>query len=153
MGRMSVEAIEQGGSVIQSDFASLFSVSVSAVSVNLKEYEENSKVLVKTWGKLNDVGRKPTHKEDAIYWHMQGYLAPDIAKKIDHELKNVERYIEDFERVKELTGKYDEYQISRFIRLAVPTVREYLGIVRTYYPELFSENKDNNKEGYLNNKN
>ena len=153
ISRMAAEAIEQYGSMIQSDFASLFSLSVSAISVNLKEHEQNNKVSVKTWGKLNDVGRKPTHKEEAIYWHMQGYLAPDIAKKIDHELNNVERYIEDFERIKELAGRYDEYQISRFTRLTVPTIREYLGIVRTYYPELFGENKDNKGDEYLNNKN
>ncbi|ODS39047.1 MAG: hypothetical protein A7316_00815 [Candidatus Altiarchaeales archaeon WOR_SM1_86-2] len=134
ISRMAAEAIEQGGSMIQSDFASLFSLSVGAISANLKEHEQNNKVSVKTWGKLNDVGRKPTHKGEAIYWHMQGYLAPDIAKKIDHELNNVERYIGDFERIKELAGRYDEYQISRFTKLTVPTIREYLGIVRTYYP-------------------
>ena len=153
ISRMAAEAPEQGGWLTQPDFSSLFSLSLSAISVNLKEYEENNKVSVKTWGKENDVGRKPTHKEDVIYWHMQGYLTPDIAKKTDHQLNNVERYIADFERIKELAGRYDEYQISRFTGLTIPTVREYLGIIRTYYPELFGENKDNNGDEYLNNKN
>ena len=55
----------------------------------------------------------------------------------------MERYIEDFESIKELAGRYDEYRVSRFTRLTVPTVREHLGIVKTYYPEVFDENKDN----------
>ena len=63
------------------------------------------------------------------------------------------RYIEDFERIKELAGRYDEYPVSRCTRLTVPTIREYLGIVRTYHPELFGENKDNKGDEYLNNKN
>ena len=67
---------------------------------------------------------------------MKGHLAPDVAKKIDPELINIERYIENFERIKALSDKkYDEYKISRFTGLTIQTVREYLDIIKIYYSE------------------
>ena len=49
ISRMAYEANEQGGLMLQSDFASMFSLSVGTISINLKEYRKNNKEIVKKW--------------------------------------------------------------------------------------------------------
>ncbi|RJS83103.1 DUF1670 domain-containing protein, partial [Methanophagales archaeon] len=70
----------------------------------------------------------------------KGYNSLEIARMIDHELKNVETYIEDMERVKIIASK-DKQTISRLTRLSISLVEEYLEIIRTYYPESMHLNR------------
>jgi len=58
----------------------------------------------------------------------------------EHELKNVETYIEDMERVRIVASK-DKQTISRLTGLSISLVEEYLEIIKTYYPESMHLNR------------
>ena len=65
---------------------------------------------------------------------------PDIARETGHNLKSVERYLKDYERVKLLLKRgvvVDE--ISSMIGRGKRVVLEYIEIAREYHPELFAD--------------
>jgi len=81
------------------------------------------------------IGRGITHKRVIVELYTKGYNPLEIARMTDHELKNVETYIEDMERVRLVASK-DKQTISRLTGLSVFLVEEYLEIIRTYYTDL-----------------
>jgi hypothetical protein len=49
-----------------------------------------------------DQGSRPTHEGAIIALYEQGMEPPDIARETGHNLKSVERYLKDYERVRML---------------------------------------------------
>ena len=93
------------------------------------------------------IGRGITHKRVIVELYTKGYNPLEIARMTDHELKNVETYIEDMERVRIVASK-DKQTIARLTGLSVSLVEEYLEIIRTYYPECMHLNRmEGNIEG------
>ena len=96
--------------------------------------------MLPTSGNTLDIGRGITHKRDVVELYAKGYNPLEISRMTDHELKNVETYIEDMERVKMLASK-DVQTIARLTRLSPSLVEEYLEIIRIYYPESMHLNR------------
>ena len=87
-----------------------------------------------------DQGSRPTHKKEIVRLFEQGLEPPDVARETQHSLKSVERYLQDYERVKLLLKRGMEADgISSAIGRGRTVVLEYIEIARQYHPELFNK--------------
>lgn len=129
MLRIFREAHKQGGVLALPDAAVLLSVLVNAIHYNLQKLREQG-VDIPTRGTIHDLGRTVTHKKRIIELHEHGYLTPDIARMTNHDKTNVDRYIKDYERIRQLVDKFDKDKISRLTGLSKPLVKEYLEIIK-----------------------
>lgn len=78
------------------------------------------------------------HKGDIIWRSEQGLEPPDITRESHHNLKSVERYLKDYERVRLLLKQnLCVTEISAIIGHSTSGVEEYIAQARTYHPELF----------------
>jgi len=69
-----------------------------------------------------------------------GLEPPDIARETGHNLKSVERYLKDYERVKLLLKRgMGAEEISSLIGRGKRVVVECVELARQYHPELFNE--------------
>jgi len=149
MARLINEAKQQGEVLSLADLSAIMLLALNTLSKHTRDYQKDTGKLLPTAGNVLDIGRGITHKRETAELYAKGYNAMEISRMIDHELKNVETYIEDMERVKILASK-DVQTISRLTRLSASLVREYLEIIRTYYPEcmhLNSEEVNSNGKG------
>jgi hypothetical protein len=149
MARLINEAKQQGEVLSLADLSAIMLLALNTLSKHTRDYQKETGKLLPTAGNVLDIGRGITHKRETAELYAKGYNAMEISRMIDHELKNVETYIEDMERVKILASK-DVQTISRLTRLSASLVREYLEIIRTYYPEcmhLNSEEVNSNGKG------
>lgn len=128
MLRIFEEAYEQGGVLALSDAAVLLSVLVDAISKNLQKIRKQG-IDIPTRGFVHDLGPTVTHKKQIIELYEQGYLTPDIGRMTKHDKTNVDRYIKDYERVKQLADKFDKDKISRLTGLSRSLVEQYLEII------------------------
>lgn len=143
MIRLINEAKQQGGVLSLADLSAIMLLSSPTLSKRTRKYQEETGKLLPTAGNVLDIGRGITHKRDVVELYAKGYNPLEISRMTDHELKNAETYIEDMERVKILASK-DVQTIARLTRLSPSLVKEYLEIIRTYYPESMHLNR---KEG------
>ncbi len=143
MVRLINEAKQQGMVLSLADLSAIMLLAPATLSKYTRRYQKEAGKLLPTAGNVLDIGRGITHKRDVVELYAKGYNPLEISRMIDHELRNVERYIEDMERVKILASK-DVQTISKLTGLSLSLVEEYLEIIRTYYPESI---KLNRKEG------
>jgi hypothetical protein len=142
--RLINEAKRQGAVLSQPDLSAIMLLSTATLSKRTRYYQKETGKVLPTTGNALDIGRGITHKRAVVELYAKGYNPLKIARMTDHDLKNVESYIEDMERVKILASK-DVQTISRLTRLSPSLVEEYLEIIRIYYPESthFNNKEDN----------
>lgn len=76
-----------------------------------------------------------SHKEEIIHDYVQKRFSPEIAHKHNHNLKSADRYITNFEKVKEGMKKgMTQEEISHITGIAPTQVFEYSRLVKRYYP-------------------
>jgi hypothetical protein len=143
MVRLINEAKHQGMVLSLADLSAIMLLSPAILSKRTRKYQKKTGKLLPTSGNALDIGRGITHKRDVVELYAKGYNPLEISRTTDHELKNVETYIEDMERVKILASK-DVQTIARLTRLSPSLVGEYLEIIGIYYPESIQLNR---KEG------
>ena len=135
------EAKQQGMVLSLADLSALMLLAPATLSKYTRRYQKEAGKLLPTAGNVLDIGRGITHKRDVVELYAKGYNPLEIARMTDHELENVERYIEDMERVKIVASK-DVQTISRLTGLSISLVEEYLEIIRAYYPESIKLNRE-----------
>jgi hypothetical protein len=135
--RLVKAAAEQGGLLTLAELSVLLNKSYQVISTYVREWEaENSEVLPLKGYKM-DQGSRPTHKKEIVRLHEQGREPPDIARETCHDLKSVERYLQDYRRVKMLLKQsMGAEEISSTIGRGRSVVLEYIEIARQYHPEL-----------------
>jgi hypothetical protein len=70
----------------------------------------------------------------------QGTEPPDVARETRRSLKSVERYLQDYERVRMLLKRgMEAEEISSVIGRGQRVVLEYVELARQYHPELFAD--------------
>ena len=77
--------------------------SYQVISTYVREWEAENGVLLPLKGYQMDQGSRPTHKKEIVRLYEQGLEPPDIARETQHDLKSVERYLQDYRRVKMLS--------------------------------------------------
>ena len=131
MARIIWEAYQQGGTLTQADVALIFNRSQATISRAVLAYQKQNNVLLPLRGVIQDIGRSITHKVKIIQMHTQNYSTLDIARLTSHVPSSVDRYINDYQRVKLLYGKkmgIDE--IAYITSLSENLVCEYVKIVK-----------------------
>jgi len=97
--RMAVEAQEQGGLLTQEDLAFLLDSDVRTIRSDIRKLREEEQIVVPTRGTVRDIGPGVSHKHKAVQLWLSGKEALEVARRLNHSLTAVERYIQTFCRV------------------------------------------------------
>jgi hypothetical protein len=136
--RIVTAAAEQGGLLTLAELSVILGLSYEAVRGCVQEIEVETGKPVLLKGYKMDQGSRPTHKGAIIALSEQGLQPPDIAHESGHNLKSVERYLKDYERVCMLLKQGLKVEaISAIIGLGKHVVQEYVAQAQVYHPELF----------------
>ena len=140
LARLVMAAEGQGGLLTIAELAVILNRSYDLMTKYIREWQEETGEPLPLKGYRMDQGSRPTHKGKVIRLSEQGLEPPDIAHKTRHNLKNVERYLKDYERVRMLLKRRCKAEeISTIIGRGKSVVLEYIEIAREYHPELCSE--------------
>lgn len=129
MLRITEEAREQGGLLSQEDVGQLLGSDVRTIRRDVAWLLKNSEIRVATRGNVKDIGPGVSHRGVAIQHWLKGDEPVDVARRINHSLAAVERYIQTFSRVAYLAGKgYEKLQISLTVGISSSATQTYLEI-------------------------
>lgn len=144
LARLVKAGAAQGGLLTVAELSVLLNKSYAVVRNYAREWEEETGELLALKGYRMDQGSRPTHKREIAKLSEQGLEPPDIARTTGHSVKSVERYLQDYERIRMLLKRQMAVEdISTMIGRGVRVVLEYVELAREYHPELF---EDENKE-------
>lgn len=133
------------------ELALLLNRSITTVRRRLQDYFEQTGEPLPTKGSVLDQGSNPTHKGIILRLYEQGVAPPDIARRTEHSLAAVDRYIKDYERVKVLLRKgLNVTEIAHAIGRGRRTVLQYYKIAIEFRPELATVSQDEDC-GYVDN--
>jgi DNA-binding transcriptional MerR regulator len=99
--RILREADEQSGTLAQSDLSLILSQSLKTIQKDITEYERENNVVLPRRGTVHDLGRSTSHKQVICRKSVLDRKAtPDIALETCHSPSAVDRYLDDFERIR-----------------------------------------------------
>ena len=119
------------------ELSAIVNRSYDQVRKSVREREEEMGETLPMKGYRMDQGSRPTHKGDIIRLYEQGLEPPDIARETGHNQKSVDRYLDDYERVKMLLKLGSEIaEIGKLIGRGKHVVLEYVKIAQKFHPNL-----------------
>lgn len=131
--RLTEEAREQGGLLSQEDLALLLQSDTRTIRRDIRELREQQGIFVATRGQLQDIGPGVSHKGVAIGQWLEGLEAVEVARRINHTLHAVERYIHTFCRVVFLARKgFHPLQIALTVGISSGGTRTFLDIYEAH---------------------
>ena len=138
MVRLLKSAYEQGTSLTISELAVMMNRSLTAIGKHIKQYyATHPEETLPLRGYIYDQGSNPTHKALICTLHERGDNEVDIARKTQHQLKSVGRYISHYTRVKQLMERgLDSREIAHILGIGERVVIEYNRIAMHFHPEL-----------------
>ncbi len=138
MVRLLRSAYAQGTSLTISELAVLMNRSTSVIGKHIKQfYATHPEETLPLRGYIYDQGSNPTHKALICTLHERGENELDIARKTQHQLKSVGRYINHYTRVKQLIDRgMGPREIARILGIGERVVLEYSRIAVHFHPEL-----------------
>jgi hypothetical protein len=126
--RMAVEAQEQGALLTQEDLSLLTGRDVRTIRSDIQQLREQG-VTVPTRGTVQDIGPGVTHKEKAVRLWLEGCEPLEVARRLNHSLRAVERYIQTFCRVVYAQRKMrDILKTALVVGISVPAANRYFGL-------------------------
>ena len=130
VARITKQALAQDTVLTQTDLELILGVSKLSIKKAIDRWRETTGEVLPLRGTVHDIGMTFTHKRQIIAQHLQGYLTSEIAKITGHDPTNVERYIQDFERVLEF-AKEDApvSKISFYTGMSHSLIEEYMEII------------------------
>jgi hypothetical protein len=129
IARVTKEALAQDAVLIQTDLVLLFGVSVTTVRKAIDTWRDQTGEVLPLRGVIHDIGMTFSHKRQIVDLHLQGYFTSEIARKTAHDPVNVDRYIQDFQRVLEFAKEYSPIErIAFYTGLSQSLIKEYLQI-------------------------
>lgn len=133
--RYSEEAYDQGALFTHEDLAFLLNVSERTIRRDVKEYEAQG-IVVPTRGYIKDIGSAVSHKTKAVKLLLQGSQPSEVARKMHHSIRSVERYIQSFERVVYLNEKgLSNAEIRYSVNISERLVEEYMQLYNKFKDE------------------
>lgn len=144
--RLVKTAAEQGGLLTLAELSVILNRGYETVRQHVRAWEEETGELLPLKGYRMDQGSRPTHKKEIVRLYEQGVSPPDVARETGHSLKSVERYLQDYERVKMLLKRgLSVEEIGPLIDRGRHVVLEYVKIVNQYHPELIDDAGSENR--------
>jgi biotin operon repressor len=127
--RLTEEAREQGGLLSQEDLGRLLGCDERSIRRDVRELREQRGIFVATRGQQKDIGPGVTHRGIALKHWPEGHEPLEVARRINHSLGAVERYIHHFCRVVFLRRKdFKPLQIALNVGISSASTRAYLAI-------------------------
>lgn len=138
MVRLLRSAYAQGTSLTISELAVLMNRSATVIGKHIKQfYATHPEETLPLRGYIYDQGSNPTHKALICTLHERGENELDIARKTQHQLKSVGRYINHYTRVKQLIERgMGSREVARILGIGERVVLEYNRIAVHFHPEL-----------------
>jgi len=132
--RILKEAYAQDVILSFADVGLVMCQSPSRVSQLVLEYRQvHPGEFIPHCGTLLDMGATITHKREAVLLYLQGQLTSEIARKIQHNPEDVDRYIYDYQRVVELAQEGRTVaQISFLTNLREHLVRQHIVLSKEF---------------------
>lgn len=131
--RLTEEAREQGGLLSQEDLALLLFCDVRTIRRDIRELREQRGIYVATRGQIQDIGPGVSHKGVAIGHWLVGMEPLEVARRINHTLHAVERYIHTFCRVVFLARKgFHPHAIALTVGISTGGTRTFLDIYEAH---------------------
>lgn len=119
------------------ELAAMFNLSHAQISSLIREYQLEQGEVLPTKGNILDIGPGVTHKAIILRLYEKGVSPPDIARRTNHSLEAVDRYIKDYQRVKLLTRKgLNPNEISQITGRGKKIVTHYVKILKEFHPDL-----------------
>jgi len=127
--RLTEAAREQEGLLTQEDLARLLHCDVRTVRRDVRAFREQG-VVIATRGQQKDIGPGVSHRGVAIRHWVDGLEPVDVARRINHSLAAVERYLQAFSRVVFLERKgFDCFASALTMGVSVAGVKTYLEVL------------------------
>lgn len=124
--RLAAEALAQDTCLTVEDLANtIFNCGERTLEHDLRTLRQQG-TSVPLRGQQADIGRSVSHKVQAIEWALQRKLPSEIARRLNHSLAAVERYLADFAAIAYLLAEGWPLETISFVR------RVSLGLVRDY---------------------
>ena len=132
--RILKEAYDQDVILSFADVGLVMCQSPARISQLVRDYRQaHPGEFIPHCGTLLDMGGTITHKREAILLYLQGHLTSEIARKIQHNPEDVDRYIYDYQRVVELAQEGRTVaQISFLTNLRQHLVREHIALWKVF---------------------
>jgi len=136
--RMTVEAQEQGALLSQEDLGLLLDCDVRTIRSDIQQLQKQEAIMVPTRGTVRDIGPGITHKRKAVEMWLSGKEALEVARRLKHSLKAVERYIQRFCRIVYAQRQLrNTLQVALVVGISVAAVNTYLDL----HKELVEKNE------------
>ena len=136
--RFTNEAYDQGGLLVQEDFALLVNSSVRTIQRDMKELRDRG-IDIPTRGSIQDIGPTISHKTKIVELWLKGFEYTEIELRTNHSGHAIKRYLVDFSRIVMLQDKgYTSNQIRELTNNSEKVVKEHL--------DLFDKYKDEGKD-------
>ncbi len=130
--RLTEEAREQGGLLTQEDLSELLFCDVRTIRRAIQHLRKTG-IVVATRGQQNDIGPGVTHRAVAVRHWIDGMEPLDVARRINHSLTAVERYLQSFSRVVFLEQKgFDCFAMALTMGVSVAQVKTYLAVLEEH---------------------
>ena len=131
VARILLEAEEQGGVLAMNDLGAMLHCSTATAMKARAAWETKYGKILPTRGSLHDIGTTFTHKKQIVDLHLRGYFTSEIARITNHDPVNVDRYIDDFQRVFLLAQDGQPLnKICFYTGLSKGLVTQYLELIR-----------------------
>jgi hypothetical protein len=131
--RICAEACEQSILLSQEDIAyNILNCGVRTVARDIQHYRDQG-ISVPTRGQQKDIGPGISHKVMAVKLLLDRHHPVDIARRLYHSLKAVERYTECFARLISLIEQgLNVIEIAFVMQISQPLAQQYLDLYHQY---------------------
>lgn len=126
IARFHQQSFEQGGVLANIDDGLLLNLCQSRISQLRRQWEAEHDQILPSRGSYHDLGQTLSHKVKIIELHLQGLMPSEIARRMNHDPKSVDRYIRDFERTTPFFKEGKSIaKIAFYTRMSEKLVKEY----------------------------
>lgn len=133
VARITKQALVQEAVLIQTDLSMMLGVSIASIRKAIDRWQKDHNEILPLRGTIHDMGMTFSHKRLIVELHLKGFFTSEIARISNHDPVNVDRYIDDFERVLEFAKENAPlYKISFYTGMSERLVKEYLNIIKEH---------------------
>jgi len=131
IARVTQEAMAQDALLIQTDLVLMFGVSITTIRKAIDHWHKQTGEVLPLRGVIHDIGMTFSHKRQIVSLHLQGYFTSEIARMTAHDPVNVDRYIQDFQRIMEFAQEKSPIErIAFYTGIGHRLIKEYLKIIK-----------------------
>lgn len=134
VGRLCIQADEQGGCLTNAEIALLLKTTPPTVSKYIRAYEDKHGRILPRRGTIHDLGPTLTHKKEICrLLFLEGKAVSETCRLTGHSPQAVNRYIINFKQVLTcMTNGLDPQQTAFATKLSRPLVEEYHRLFEEY---------------------